>query len=145
MCQGRERLLPNAFSPVLSCQTYCCLFPTYPTCSAFCTQKNDSCLNFLVFLTELACLTKMSTSSRGRCWFSMETSGKGSRFQNNLSTYTCSILGPVVFVLEMGDQVQHVQMTCLVSSSIESRKLRAWIHVCCLSHSCCLVFLWVLI
>lgn len=145
MCPGREWPQPNAFSPGLACQTHRCLFPPYPTRSAFCTQKNDSRLRFLVFPTELLCLRKMGTISRGRCSFSMETSGKGSRFQNNLSTYTCGVLVPVAFVLEMGNQAQHAQATRLVSCRIESRKLKARIHACCLSHSCFLVFLWGLI
>lgn len=44
----------------------------------------------------------------------METSGKRSRFQNILSTYTNSVLVPSVFILEMGNQAQHAQVTCSV-------------------------------
>lgn len=58
----------------------------------------------------------------------------------NLPTYTWGILVPVVFISEMGTQTQR-QITFLVSSGIESRKLRAWMSACCLSHSSFLAFL----
>lgn len=65
----------------------------------------------------------------------MKTSGKGQQFQNNLSTYSGGILVLVEFDLGMGKQVRDAQMTCLVSCSTESRKLKAWICAPCLGHS----------
>lgn len=55
---GEGMVRARCLSPSLAGQTCCCFSPSYTCTLIFCTQENDSCLNFLVFFSVLGCLTK---------------------------------------------------------------------------------------